>query len=100
MNSPVRWREQITKSAPWRPLSFRTNIVIHKLDTREAYARAIKQFLDWCRDGQRPILRGYRHIQFSEISSLAIAAYVERHPGSAPTINQHFAAFVLYLAGW
>lgn len=56
---------------------------IRNPNTREAYARAIKQFLDWCSD---------RHIQFAEISSLVIAAYIERHPGSAPTINQHLAA--------
>ncbi|MEO1145916.1 MAG: tyrosine-type recombinase/integrase [Cyanobacteria bacterium J06638_22] len=56
---------------------------IRNPNTREAYARAIKQFLDWCSD---------RNLQFHEISSLAIAAYIERHPGSAPTINQHLAA--------
>ena len=63
---------------------------IRNPNTREAYARAIKQFLDWCSD---------RHIQFSEISSLAISAYIERHPGSAPTTNQHLAA-IRALFGW
>ena len=56
---------------------------IRNKNTRTAYAQAIKQFLDWC---------DYRGIRFTDISSLAVAAYVEQHPGSAPTINQHLAA--------
>ena len=56
---------------------------IRNKNTRTAYAQAIKQFLDWC---------DLRDLKFADISSLAVAAYVEQHPGSAPTINQHLAA--------
>ena len=58
-------------------------VSIRNKNTREAYARAVKQFLDW---------QDFRGLQFADISSLAVAAYIEQHPGSAPTINQHLAA--------
>ena len=58
-------------------------VSIRNKNTRAAYARAVRQFLDWCDS---------RGMKFFEISSLAIAAYVERHPGAAPTVNQHLAA--------
>lgn len=58
-------------------------VSIRNKNTRSAYAQAIKQFLDWC---------DYRGLSFFQISPLAVAAYVEQHPGSAPTINQHLAA--------
>ncbi|MEP1079373.1 site-specific integrase [Leptolyngbya sp. PL-A3] len=56
---------------------------IRNKNTRAAYTQAVRQFLEWCDE---------RGLQFGSISSLAIAAYLERHPGSAPTINQHLAA--------
>lgn len=56
---------------------------IRNKNTRTAYAQAVKQFLDWCDR------RGFR---FTDISSLTVAAYIEQHSGSAPTINQHLAA--------
>jgi len=58
-------------------------VSIRNKNTRTAYAHAIKLFLDWCDS---------RGLTFFDIGSLAIAAYIERHPGSAPTINQHLAA--------
>jgi len=64
-------------------------VSVRNQNTREAYARAIKQFLDWCNE---------YGLEFSDINSLAIAAYVERHPGSAPTINQHLAAIRIMFA--
>lgn len=56
---------------------------IRNKNTRTAYTQAVMQFLEWCDE---------RGLQFLSINSLAIAAYIERHPGSAPTINQHLAA--------
>lgn len=56
---------------------------IRNKNTRAAYTQAVRQFLEWCDE---------RGLQFGSITSLAIAAYLERHPGSAPTINQHLAA--------
>ncbi len=63
---------------------------IRNKNTRASYAQAVKQFLDWC-DGCGLV--------FTDINSLAIAAYIERHPGSASTINQHLAA-IRALFGW
>lgn len=65
-------------------------VSIRNKNTRIAYAQAVKQFLNWCDD---------RSLEFSGISSLAIAAYIERHPGSAPTINQHLTA-IRSMFGW
>lgn len=58
-------------------------VSVRNPNTRDAYAQAIKQFLGWCEG---------RGLQFTNISPLAMAAYVEEHRGSAPTINQHLSA--------
>ncbi|MBE7384337.1 MAG: site-specific integrase [Leptolyngbya sp. SIO1E4] len=58
-------------------------VSIRNKNTRTAYAQAIRQFLNWCDE---------RGLRFADISSLVVAAYIERHPSSAPTINQHLAA--------
>ncbi|MEM9214712.1 MAG: tyrosine-type recombinase/integrase [Cyanobacteria bacterium P01_F01_bin.150] len=58
-------------------------VSIRNKNTRTAYAHAIKQFLQWCES---------RKVTFFHIDSLVIAAYIEQHQGSAPTINQHLAA--------
>lgn len=58
-------------------------VSIRNPNTRSAYALAIKQFLAWCED---------RGLQLTTISPLAIAAYIEQHSGSVPTINQHLSA--------
>lgn len=56
---------------------------IRNPNTRAAYAQAVGQFLRWC-DGRKLSLR--------DIEPMAVAAYIESHPGSAPTVKQHLAA--------
>jgi site-specific recombinase XerD len=58
-------------------------VSIRNKNTRTAYAQAVRQFLNWCEE---------RGIEFSAISAISIAAYIESHPFSAPTANQHLAA--------
>src|SRR3954463_7947213 len=67
---------------PRRFLEFFTANIRNR-NTRAAYARAVAQFLDWCQ-GRRLSLRG--------IEPMAVAAYIESPPGSAPTKKQHLAA--------
>lgn len=56
---------------------------IRNKNTRGAYAQALKQFFEWC---------DKRGLALAQITPIAIAAYIESHPGSAPTINQHLAS--------
>lgn len=56
---------------------------IRNRNTRVAYARAVRDFLAWC---------DRRGLTLSRIQPLHVAAYVERHPGSPPTVKQHLAA--------
>jgi site-specific recombinase XerD len=56
---------------------------IRNVNTREAYARAVRDFFAWCEE---------RGAELDKISPLLIAAYIEKHPGSAPTVKQHLAA--------
>ncbi len=56
---------------------------IRNRNTRLAYARAVAGFLLWCED---------RGLTLEAISPLAVAAYIENHPGSPPTVKQHLAA--------
>ena len=42
---------------------------IRNRNTRAAYARAVKQFLDWCED---------RRLELHDIDALTVAAYVEQ----------------------
>jgi len=58
---------------------------IRNRNTRAAYARAVKQFFDWC-DEQRLALHA--------IGSITVAAYVEQlgNRASKPTVKQHLAA--------
>ena len=56
---------------------------IRNQNTRMAYARAAGAFFEWC--------RGYR-LELIDIEPIHVAAYIERHPGSAPTVKQHLAA--------
>lgn len=56
---------------------------IRNLNTRRAYARAVGQFLNWCED---------HGASLHEIKPILVAAYIEQHPGSIPTIKQHMAA--------
>jgi site-specific recombinase XerD len=63
---------------------------IRNENTRMAYARAVGSFFTWCRD--------YR-LELIDIEPIHVAAYIERHPGSPPTVKQHLAA-VRMLFDW
>jgi hypothetical protein len=56
---------------------------IRNLNTRTAYAQAVGQFLAWCEE---------RGLSLERIEPMVVAAYIEQHPGSAPTVKQHLAA--------
>jgi site-specific recombinase XerD len=56
---------------------------IRNKNTRLAYARSVRDFLEWCED------RGFR---LGSIEPVVVAAYVEQHKGSRPTVKQHLAA--------
>lgn len=58
-------------------------VTIRNPNTRESYARAVAQFLAWCEE---------RHLTLHTIEPIVVAAYVEQHPGSKPTVKQHLAA--------
>lgn len=57
---------------------------IRNPNTRAAYFRAVAQFLGWCED------RGIYSLE--KIEPMIVAAYVESHKGSKPTVKQHLAA--------
>jgi len=56
---------------------------IRNRNTRAAYAHAVGQFLAWCEK---------RRVTLNRIEPMIVAAYIEQHPGSAPTVKQHLAA--------
>lgn len=56
---------------------------IRNKNTRMAYVRALGPFIGWC-EGRR--------LALGEIQPVHVAAYVEQHPGSRPTVKQHLAA--------
>src|SRR5216684_1084363 len=58
---------------------------IRNRNTRMAYARAVKQFFDWC---------DRRKFELGEIEPLSVAAYIEQlgAEASKPTVKQHLAA--------
>lgn len=56
---------------------------IRNRHTREAYMRAVGRFLSWCEG---------RGLDLHSIETLAVAAYIERHPGSPQTVHQHLTA--------
>ncbi len=56
---------------------------IRNRNTRLGYARAVRHFLEWCE------ARGFT---LELIEPVVVAAYVEQHPGSRPTVKQHLAA--------
>lgn len=56
---------------------------IPNANTRAAYARAIANFCRWC---------GRCKLDLHTITPVAIAAYLEQHPGAIPTRKQHLAA--------
>ena len=59
-------------------------VTIRNKNTRLAYAQAVGQFLDWC---ETRGLKSLEHIQPG-----TVAAYIERHKASPPTVKQHLAA--------
>jgi site-specific recombinase XerD len=61
---------------------------IRNKNTRLAYARAAGRFLDWCHE---------RRFTLELIEPVVVAAYVEQHPGSRPTVKQHLAAIRMLL---
>ena len=63
---------------------------IRNENTRMAYARAVGSFFAWCQT--------YR-LELHDIEPIHVAAYIERHPGSPPTVKQHLAA-VRMLFDW
>ncbi len=63
---------------------------IQNPNTREAYARAVGQFMAWC---------DFRGLAIETIEPVAIAAYIEQHSGSKPTVKQHLAA-IRMLFNW
>jgi integrase/recombinase XerD len=56
---------------------------IRNKNTRTAYMRALRPFLSWCE------MRG---LPLRDIQPVHVAAYVEGHSGSLPTVKQHLAA--------
>jgi integrase/recombinase XerD len=58
---------------------------IRNRNTRMAYARAVKQFFDWC---------DKHKLELDDIEPLSVAAYIEQlgAEASKPTVKQHLAA--------
>ena len=71
------------EAAAWRFIEFFTATIRNK-NTRAAYAEAVGQFFAWCEK--------HRVRTLPDISPIVVAAYIESHPGAAPTVKQHLAA--------
>lgn len=56
---------------------------IRNKNTRMAYMRALGPFLNWCER---------RGLALESIQPMHVAAYIEQHTGSKPTVKQHLAA--------
>lgn len=56
---------------------------IRNPNTRLAYARAVGDFCGWC---------DQRGLSLERLEPVIVAAYIEQHPGAAPTVKQHLAA--------
>jgi integrase/recombinase XerD len=76
--------ERAGKRATYRYVEFFT-AEIRNLNTRLAYYRALTQFFDWLEDC-------YPGLGIHQVNSIVIAQYIEVHPGSALTKNQHLSA--------
>src|SRR5437588_12251866 len=70
-------------AAAWRFIEFFAATIRNK-NTRAAYARAVAQFFAWCEE--------HRVKSLAEINPVLVAAYIEHHPLSPPTVKQHLAA--------
>ena len=66
----------------WRFVEFFTANIRNR-NTRVAYARAVYQFFYWCEDAG---------VRLRDIRPPVVAAYIEYHQGSKPTVKQHLAA--------
>ncbi len=64
---------------------------IRNPNTRSAYAQSVRQFFSWCET------KGMSRLE--DVSYLAVAAYIEQHPGSPTTVSQHLAA-IRQLFAW
>src|SRR5436309_3263511 len=71
------------EQASWRFIEFFTANIRNK-NTRQAYARAVRDFFRWCES------RSIKNLE--AVRPFLVAAYIEAHPGSAPTVKQHLAA--------
>ena len=56
---------------------------IRNKNTRAAYVRAVARFLEWCEKHQ---------VALNDIQPVVVAAYIENHPGSKPTVKQALSA--------
>jgi integrase/recombinase XerD len=56
---------------------------IRNRNTREAYARAVGQFMAWCEE---------RGLSLPAIRPVHVGAYIEKLPLSPPAVKQHLAA--------
>lgn len=65
-------------------------VPIRNKHTRIAYYHAIGKFLAWCERAS------FRHLE--DIKPITVAAYIEQHPGSAPTVKQHMAAIRMFFS--
>lgn len=55
---------------------------IRNANTRQAYGRAVWQFMQWCDE---------RGLSLEGIEPMHVAAYIEKHPGAPQTVKQHLA---------
>ncbi|MGA1256858.1 MAG: tyrosine-type recombinase/integrase [Candidatus Nanopelagicaceae bacterium] len=58
-------------------------VKIRNRNTRLAYATSLKQFLGWCDE---------KGLALERITPFMVGFYIEQHPGSPATVNQHLAA--------
>src|ERR1035441_6561331 len=71
------------ENAAWRFVEFFTANIRNR-NTRAAYAQAVAQFFRSCE------ARGISDLD--KLKPVMIAAYIEQHPHSSPTVKQHLAA--------
>jgi len=71
------------EAAAWRFVEFFTATIRNK-NTRAAYAHAVSQFFTWC--------EAHRITRLEQVKPVLIAAYIEQHSASPPTVKQHLAA--------
>jgi len=65
-------------------------VPIRNKKTRIAYYHAIGEFLGWCQNA------GFQHLE--DVEPITVAAYIEKHPGSLPTIKRHMAAIRMFFS--